>query len=102
MSVLKPRNRLVNFRLSEEEFESLKTACQASGARSLSDFARSAVLSSMERVGEGEAVRGEVTLGPLSRLGRTVETLEVRVEQILSMLAAGMPTSSTRPESSAL
>lgn len=89
MSVLKPRNRLVNFRLSEEEFASLQAACRASGARSLSDFARSAVLASMERVGEGEPFRGEMTLGPLSRLGRSVETLEMRVEQILSMLANG-------------
>lgn len=98
MSVLKPRNRLVNFRLSEEEFESLKAACQASGARSLSDFARSAVLAAMERVGEGEPFRGEMTLGPLSRLGRTVETLEVRVEQILSKLSSGIPCQPPRPE----
>jgi hypothetical protein len=101
MSVLKPRNRLVNFRLSEEEFQGLKAACETSGARSLSDFARSAVLSSMERVGEGESFRGEVTLGPLSRLGRTVETLEVRVEQILSMLSAETGSRSSRPESPA-
>jgi hypothetical protein len=100
MSVWKPRNRLVNFRLSEEEFEGLQAACRASGARSLSDFARSAVLQSMERVGEGESVRGEVTLGPLSRLGRTVETLESRVEQILSLLSSGA-SEPPRPESPA-
>ena len=44
MSVISPRNRLVNFRLSEAEFEHLRTACQAIGARSISDFARSSVL----------------------------------------------------------
>jgi hypothetical protein len=89
MSVLKPRNRLVNFRLSEEEFECLRTACQASGARSLSDFARSAVLQSMERVEEGEGVPGEVHIGPLARLGRSVETLEHRIDQILAALNSG-------------
>lgn len=39
----KRRTRAVNFRLSEEEFEELKRACVAEGARSLSDFARTAV-----------------------------------------------------------
>jgi hypothetical protein len=91
----------VNFRLSEEEFQGLKAACETSGARNPTSCARSAVLSSMERVGEGENFRGEVTLGPLSRLGRTVETLEVRVEQILSMLSAETGSRSSRPESPA-
>jgi hypothetical protein len=44
MAVTKPRNRLVNFRVSEEEFNSLREACETGGARSISDFARSAVL----------------------------------------------------------
>lgn len=39
----KRRTRAVNFRLSEEEFEELKRACVAEGARSMSDFARTAV-----------------------------------------------------------
>jgi hypothetical protein len=39
----KRRTRAINFRLSEEEFEELKRACAARGARSLSDFARTAV-----------------------------------------------------------
>jgi hypothetical protein len=104
MSVLKPRNRLVNFRLSEEEFQGLKTACEASGARSLSDFARSAVLLSMERVGEGKVVPGEQSVGPLARLGRTVETLESRVEQILAALNGGSGSNATgqHPDASAL
>jgi hypothetical protein len=45
MAVLKPRTRLVNFRVSEDEFQTLKTASETGGARSISDFARSAVLS---------------------------------------------------------
>src|ERR1700754_3122277 len=49
MSILKPRNRLVNFRLTEEEFVLLRDACMAQGARSISDFARSAVLRQADR-----------------------------------------------------
>lgn len=46
MAVLKPRNRLVNFRLNDEEYEGLRAACAHHGARSVSDFARAAVLRS--------------------------------------------------------
>ena len=45
MPVYRPRTRLVNFRLSEDEFLMLKDTCARSGARSVSDYARSAVLS---------------------------------------------------------
>jgi hypothetical protein len=43
MSVLKPRNRLVYFRVSEDEFLQFSEICQSAGARSLSDLARLAV-----------------------------------------------------------
>ena len=38
------RTRLVNFRVTDEEFERLKTASGRQGARCLSDFARSVML----------------------------------------------------------
>lgn len=44
MAVFRPRTRLVNFRLSEEEYQQLKESCASSGARSVSDYARAAVL----------------------------------------------------------
>lgn len=44
MAVLKPRNRLVIFRLTQEEYQQLETVSAAGGARSLSEFARSRVL----------------------------------------------------------
>jgi hypothetical protein len=40
----KPRNRIVVFRLSQEEYRLLKEACDRAGARNLSDFTRSEVL----------------------------------------------------------
>ena len=43
MNVLKRRSRMVSFRLSEEEYESLRDICLTAGARSLSDIARDAV-----------------------------------------------------------
>ena len=40
----KIRTRLINFRVTDEEFELLKTASDRLGARCLSDFARSSML----------------------------------------------------------
>ena len=43
MSVFKRRTKLVSFRVSDEEYEKLQGACVAEGARSISEFARSAL-----------------------------------------------------------
>ena len=43
MAVLKPRERLVYFRISEDEFRQFVSVCEQEGARSVSDLARSAV-----------------------------------------------------------
>ena len=40
MAIYSPRTRLVNFRLSEDEYQTLKDAAIRQGARSISDFAR--------------------------------------------------------------
>jgi hypothetical protein len=43
MPVLKPRNRLVYFRVSEDEFLQFSAMCHSEGARSLSALARTAM-----------------------------------------------------------
>jgi len=43
MAVLKPRERLVYFRISEDEFRQFVDVCERGGARSVSDLARNAV-----------------------------------------------------------
>ena len=43
MAVLKPRERLVYFRISEDEFHQFVSVCEQEGARSVSDLARNAV-----------------------------------------------------------
>ena len=92
MSVLKPRNRLVNFRLSEEEFETMKVACVNSGARSLSDFARGSVLQAMDNTAQRKGIAGgDWNPSPLNRLDGVITTLESRVEQILRLLEAVQP-----------
>ena len=49
MAVNKPRNKLLIFRLTQEEYESLQNA--SNGARSLSDYARGKLLGSLEMPG---------------------------------------------------
>ncbi len=82
MSVLNPRNRLVNFRLSEAEFEQLKAACHENGARSISEFARTAVLNSLRQqvVDDGPDVQR------VTYLEDKVVALEVRTDQLLRLL----------------
>jgi DNA-binding transcriptional regulator GbsR (MarR family) len=43
VAVLKPRERLVYFRITEDEFHQFSNVCEQEGARSISDLARSAV-----------------------------------------------------------
>lgn len=82
MSVIDPRNRLVNFRLSENELERLRQACARLGARSVSEFARNAVLHSLEEAFCGPpAARGRLAV-----LDQKVAELEIRVEQLLRLL----------------
>jgi hypothetical protein len=49
MAVNKPRNRILIFRLTQEEYDALQSA--SAGARSLSEFARSKLLASLDPVG---------------------------------------------------
>lgn len=54
MAVLKPRERLVYFRVSEDEFRQFVSVCEQAGARSLSDLARNAV---QRLIAEGQQQR---------------------------------------------
>ena len=48
----KVRGRLVNFRVTDDEFEQLKIACDRQGARCLSAFARKMMLNATNANGE--------------------------------------------------
>jgi len=44
----KQRNRVVVFRLSQEEYDSLKAACVAAGGRNVSEYTRSELLATIQ------------------------------------------------------
>src|SRR5690349_15262141 len=48
MAVMRKRTRLVSFRLSEQEYEALQSYSMNLGARSISDFARTALCNVLE------------------------------------------------------
>ncbi len=49
------RGKLVNFRVTDDEFEQLKMACDRQGARCLSAFARKMILNATSSNGENLA-----------------------------------------------
>jgi hypothetical protein len=76
----KVRTRLVNFRVTDEEFEQLKSACDRQGARCLSDFARSAMLTSPKLDPESFVSRFVV-------LERRITSLEASMSRLHNALA---------------
>lgn len=91
MTVLKRRTRMVNFRLSEDEYKDLKNVCITNGARSVSDFAREAVCN---LVGSANGGTGEVESsvralhGKFEELDREVKRLARALEEVAPPPAA--------------
>jgi hypothetical protein len=56
MATLNQRNRIVVFRLTQDEYNSLKSACVASGGRNMSDFTRSELLTIVQSNGHSSAI----------------------------------------------
>ncbi len=82
MAIYSPRTRLVNFRLSEDEYQTLKEAAIRQGARSISDFARGAILNS---VANPKTENGHGSLD-LAGLDRKVSEIQGTVERISGIL----------------
>ena len=51
MAIIKRRDRIVLFRLAQDEYEGLRAACAERGGASISSFARSEVLRALGKVG---------------------------------------------------
>lgn len=97
MPVFRPRTRLVNFRLSEDEYQLLKDTCARSGARSVSDYARAAVLAGAPAatpVSELGAFRSEVGCQTRwERLEDTVQHIDEKINRLSSVFDRLQPSS---------
>lgn len=76
------RARVINFRLSDSEYESIVFACHAEGARSVSEFARDIVLSRAR----GEIVNRVQVSQWLLGLSTDFAKLKSDVSRILELL----------------
>ena len=76
MPVLKRRNRVVVFRLTQDEYEDLKTVCAVRGARNISDFARSELLTAIAQERHPETVIHEKLSILDSKIQRMSQLLE--------------------------
>ena len=84
MAVLKPRERLVYFRISEDEFHQFLGVCEQEGARSVSDLARSAV---QRLITGGNRDREERELAPkVQMLEQLIGELTAQVRLLTTML----------------
>jgi len=77
MAILKPRNRILIFRLTEDEYSNLQTACSTDGARSLSDFARTRLLGTITTEPAASSVEQKLT-DLQSQMRIVVERLEAK------------------------
>jgi len=75
----KVRSRLVNFRVTDDEFQQLKDASDRYGARCLSAFARKMVLSA----GMGD---GEKRVDDMASLDRRLAVLEEAMARLFNAL----------------
>jgi hypothetical protein len=81
MAIKNPRTRLLNIRLSNEEFAALQRALNESDARSISDFCRKVILTS--GIGTGQTGLHEIE----RRLGQ----LEIAMTEIVDRLSTAAP-----------
>jgi len=77
MAVIKRRDRIVIFRLAQDEYEGLRAACAERGGASISSFARSEVLKALNRGGLSEVSQQLSSLqSSLQRITQMLETLK--------------------------
>ena len=80
------RNRVINFRVSEDEFRRLKAASTLQNARCLSDFARAAILR-IASTSEPPPLEAVTRPDPdLHSLDRRLATLESSVARLIEAL----------------
>ncbi len=93
MAVLKPRERLVYFRISEDEFRQFSSVCEQGGARSVSDLARNAVqrlIAESQRQREGQELEEKM---------RVLEGLIAAVTEQLQLLTGNQERANAAAES---
>ena len=103
MAVLKPRERLVYFRITEDEFHQFASVCEQEGARSISDLARSAV---QRLITECNRAHEEQGLAPkMESLEKMIAEVTIQLQMLAGLRGQGVAreeAANRGPEGSAL
>lgn len=83
MPVLTPRIRTIGVRLSEDEYSSLEKFCAESGARSISDLARAAIYSFVNRANQESLLASTV-----SKHAMQVKKLQKKIDRLSTEVAS--------------
>ncbi len=81
MTAFKRRDKVLLFRLTQEEYDRLLAACTERGGRSLSDFARTKLLQRLE-----DDPRNPEIEGHLYRVNERLDQLQSAVQDVTGML----------------
>ncbi len=83
-TALKTRSRVVVFRVTQEEYQHLRSVCLERGGRNLSDFTRSELLSFLKSAGESDE--------RVAVLERKLASLQYSVPHLIRLMeSAGNP-----------
>jgi hypothetical protein len=80
MPVFNPKNRMISFRLSEEQFALLQEASIRTGARSVSEYARDAIVRLLHHRHEG--ANGDGVTGRINKLACDLESLDAEIQHL--------------------
>lgn len=76
MPILKRRDRIVVFRLSQDEYDGLKAVCAERGAASISSFARAELLTSLNHLSVSRQLSNLES--SMQRITQILETIKPR------------------------
>jgi hypothetical protein len=83
MPSLHQRNRIVVFRLSQDEYDRLRAACDAAGGRTLSDFTRSELLTLVQSDNGGSIIERKFV-----EIDRKLSVLQTMIKQVSERITA--------------
>jgi predicted DNA-binding protein len=83
MAVLKRKSRMISLRLSDEEYESLRSLYGLHGSRSVSEFARNAM---QKAIGETVDPHGNTLENRMFHLDTKMTSLDHEVARLVSLI----------------
>ncbi len=97
MPILKPRSRLVYFRVSEDEFHEFSQMCAVAQARSISDLARSAMKQMRKQQAQDELMADR--LKSFDELMVLMVRINEKLDQMTVLLEANVPSALRKGDS---